>query len=115
VVLVLIAAAAAGPVVRAAVDVIEVALVVVAALVAVAVTVAAVVVVRRRRRRLAPARATLTARVESVSVNGRQAAAAIEPPRDVDVSAYLRGYANTRVVTGRAARPRCAHRDGRRS
>lgn len=110
---VVVAGAVAGPAMRVVTDLVEVAAVVVLALLAVAVAVAVVMWRVRRRRALAARPVVLTARQERPGLDRRRAVAAIEPPR-ADVSAYPRGHANTRVVTSRAARPRCPGRDGRR-
>jgi hypothetical protein len=118
VVLVMIVAACAGPVVSAAVELVEI-LAVAAAVLLVLGVVVAVVVWRVRRRRARAARPVAPLSVIAVRAPGelpgaRPAPAAIEPPR-IRVSAYPRIDAQPHVVTGRNARPRCARRDVRRS
>ena len=117
--LVAIAAAieAALPVIIAAVEI--VALVIVSAIGAGVLALLAVAGVRVRRRMLAgrPVRAVVVASAEPVG----EAARAELPARVVpalpraDVSALPRIDVQPHVVTSRAARPRCARRDGRRS
>ncbi len=70
---------------------------------------------RRRARAVLPVRPViLTAVREPDRLDGRQAPAEIEAPR-ARVSAYPRIDVQPHVVTSRAARPRCARRDGGRS
>jgi hypothetical protein len=116
---VIVAAAAEGPAVRAAVELAEILAVAVASVVVIA-TVVAVLVWRSRRKRrraaaeLAPRPVVLAAVAEPARLGSRQVPAAIEPPH-ADVSAYSRVHAEPYVVTSRAVRPRCAHRGERRS
>jgi hypothetical protein len=126
VVLAVIVAAADGRAIGHAVtDLVEIAAVTVGVLLVVAVAVA-VTVWRVRRRRELDARqrreldarrarpVVLTAVREPAELGDGQVPAAIEAPRP-GTFAYPPIDASPHVVTSRPARPRCAHRDGRRS
>jgi hypothetical protein len=109
VVFIVLVAACAGPVVAAAVELVEILAIAAASLITVS-SVVAVLVWRSRRRRRATvelsARAPRVLTVAAAPVRlDRRAPAALEAPRT---------DAGTHVVTSLPARPRCAHRERRR-